>query len=194
MPIERIRDVIDSPDLWSPPDDGVRIDFDSWGLLEQSGIAHTMAADDEDEYVAHLQELASELGPTVRIRAAPSIGGPAAGAGTPTFIDLFTQAKDWLALAIAIGGAVQWLRRAGVREIRVSERGIESLARRELQSRSLNSEARLVEVTLVPGPASPYTGGPPNYAGYMVTFALDNGRILVLRFSLDGVFEDLIEQ
>lgn len=195
MKVERVADVVfERPDLWDAPDDGARIDFDSWGLMEQAGIAHDMAATNEEDYFRQLDGLAETLGGEIRVRAAPSMVGPAAGDGTPTFIDLFTQAKDWIALAIALRSAVKWLQRAGVGEMRVSERGIEALARWELRSRALDDQARLVDVKLIPRPPSPYTGAPPSYLGYLATFARDDGGMRILRFSLDGIFENMLDE
>lgn len=193
MAVERIEDVVSTPEVWQPPNDGVRIDFDSWGLLEQQRIPHSMGADDEENYFTVIEQVAEELGSEVRVRAAPSMVGPAAGDGTPTFIDIFHVAKDWGAIALFVVAAVKKLRSLGVKDIRVSERGIEELARHALRSRGME-HARLVDVKLIPGPQSPLVGGPPNYLGYIASFAADDGRVVCLRFSLDGLFEAWLDE
>jgi hypothetical protein len=65
------------------------------------------------------------------------------------------------------------------------------LGRWELSRRGYGEAAEPISVGLMPGKGETPWGTPRPYGGYAAVFRLEDGRIAVLLFELDGVLREL---
>jgi hypothetical protein len=182
---------IDDPMNESPtPTRGtVRFWFDSSVLRERAAIPPDLSRDSDDRYFAVLEEIGATGADLSRLRATTYRYGPMT-AGDPAFIDLIIKGTELISAASTIAGVAAWLGSRGALETRVSEEGIEILARWELQRRGYDV-GDAVSIGLTPGRGETPWGTPRQWGGYSATFRLLDGRLATLLLGLDGVFHEL---
>jgi hypothetical protein len=178
--IERIAAPLDKP-WWEPPPDSVRFHFVTGRLMERAGIPQD-SPEADDRYLKLMEPLAADIWDVASIRATGYRSGPGDGGGDVAFIDLVIRGSELPNAAGAILKAATWLRKSLALDLRISERGIETLARWELERTGLDGKSELVSLSLMPGEP---------HRGYVLLFRLRDGRQASMTFSLDGVLQVL---
>lgn len=138
-----------------------------------------------------VEEAVGDAARTNELRSPGARFGPEAGGGIESFLDVVAGAKD-LVETLAIAYLVAKHLKAQTGGVRISARGIELLSRRELDARGHAENVTLVTISLIPI-KSELSGPPPGFLGYAAVFRLGDGRLVTMRWSLDGLLEDYSE-
>ena len=177
---------------WYEQDDAIRVYFDSTRILERAGIPVLDAGESPEAFLPVLEQALGDVALSNELRSPGPQYGPRAGGGIESFVDVVISAKD-LAETVAVAYLIaKNLKELAVGGVRVSEKGIELLSRRELSARGQPEDSQLVDISLIPMPAE-LAGPPPGYSGYAAVFQLADGRLVTMRWSLGAVLEDYAE-
>lgn len=186
--IERIAAPLDQP-WWEPPSDSVRFHFVTGRLMERAGIPQDRSPEADDRYLELLKPLAADISSVASVRATGYNAGPDTGGDDVAFIDLVIPGAELADAAGAILRAAAWLRKSQAIEMRISERGVETLARWELERAGLDGKSKLLSLAPIPGHEP---GGTPSpHSGYGLVFRVGDGRLANMTLSPDGVLEVL---
>lgn len=153
-----------------------------------AGIPPDLSSEADDRYFAFLGGLASEGIDLGSVRATTYRYGPMTG-GDTAFLDLLLKGAEVVGAAASIVSVSTWLKAKGALEIRVSEAGIETLGRWEIERRG-GAVAQVLSIGLMPGHGETPWGTPRQWGGYAAVFRLQNGRLATLVFALDGVLQE----
>lgn len=187
MTIERIDWTRES---WLPSG-AWRVDFLSGPVMERAGIPMDMSDSADQQYIELLSEYFRDAPPSIRIGTPGYRYGPAAGGDDYTFVELLLQGLDLAARLAIVAGFVGWLKKKGALEIRVSESYIEELAKWESARHGLGDNAEVIALTLLPGEGETPWGTPRQAGGYSVVLRLQDGRLAVVLFELDGRLKEV---
>lgn len=178
----------DSDWLYEEPADAVRVHFDAWPLLERAGISLEQADQDPRVFLPVLEAALGEDANCELRSPGPHIG-PDAGDWVNSFLDVVITTGGVLSAADIAGRIAGKLRSIGTGAY-VSRGGIEALSRQQLRFRGHPEDAVLVTIELITVPnSSGLTGAPPVLEGWAAVFRLPDGRLVTMRWSLDGVLE-----
>ena len=133
--------------------------------------------------------MAGSLDETVTLRVTGYRYGPAAGDADPAFIEVVRTGLEAAQVVGATLGVVEWLRNKGALDIRVSEAGIEELARWELGRRG-HSVGEVVSLTRI-RPERTDWGTSRGDGKYVVVARLEDGSLATLIMGWDGVLAEV---
>ena len=175
---------------YDEPEDAIRIDFDAWPLLERAGVSVEQAEQDpEAVFVPLLQEALGEDAEADLRSPGPHIG-PDAGDWVNTFLDVVVTTGGVVSTLEIAHRVTRKLRDLGTKAY-VSRRGIELLSRQQLRFHGRPEDSLLVTIEFISLPdTSGLTGAPPTPVGFVAIFRLDDGRLVTMRWTLDGLLED----
>jgi len=174
------------------PDDAIRIHFDAWPLLERGELSVEYADQHPEAFVPLLQEALGEDAEAELRSPGPHIG-PDAGDWVNTFIDVVIVSGGLLTSLEYAHRITRKLRELGTQAY-VSRRGIELLSRQQLRFHGHPENALLVTSEIIALPdTSGLTGAPPTLIGWVAVFRLGDGRLVTMRWTLDGLLEDYTE-
>lgn len=175
---------------WTEPVDTIRVEFDSTGLLQRAGMSVREAHENRERFVAVLADLLDDHAHS-ELRSPGPQYGPHAGGGIESFLDVVITTSGILGAVDVACRIAQRLNQLGI-GARVSSRAIEMLSRQQLRLHGQRESSTLVSINLIPM-ESQLTGPPPGFAGFAAVFRLDDGRLVTMRWSLDGVLKEYTE-
>lgn len=173
------------------PDGAWRVDFLSGPVMEEAGIPMDLSETADQRFMELLGEYFRDAPPRIRIGTPGYRYGPAAGGDDYTFVELLLHGLDLAAKLGIVAGFVSWLKKKGALEIRMSEPFIEELAKWESARRGLGDNAEVIALTLLPGRGETPWGTPRQAGGYSVVLRLEDDRLAVLLFELDGRLKEV---
>jgi len=177
---------------WEEPTDAIRVVFDSWPLLSRADMTVEQAQEDRGSFHALLAEALGEEAAHDLRSPGPDVG-PHAGDGFYTFIDVIVTAGG-LASALEIATRVARKLRAFDPRAHVSDKAIEEWSRQQLRFHGHPEDSLLVAVNMIARPdTSGPVGMPPKLLGFASVFRLDDGRLVTMRWTLEGLLEDYSE-
>jgi len=184
--VERIADPYAEP--YDPPPGSIRFSFETTQMRGAAGIPPDLSNESYEQYFRLLNGLASEGIDLASVRATTFRTGPMAG-GDLAFLDLLLKGAELVGAATSILSVSAWLKAKGALEVRVSEAGIDTLGRWEIQRRG-GAVAEVLSIGLMPGRGETPWGIPRQWGGYAAVFRLQDGRLATLVFALDGVLQE----